>query len=348
MNGAARWPVVALTAFTRRGAGLALRLAQALSEDGCRCDTAFGQKLADALEFPHAYGSLGAWAGEQFAKADALVFVGASGIAVRAIAPFVRDKFTDPAVVSIDEMGRFAVPLLSGHAGGANDMARRLAEITGGAAAISTATDINGLFAVDSWAVERGFTVTDRKLAKEVSAVLLDGGRVGFTSDFPMDCLPGLHSGPGELGVWVTARDSGGPFQRTLRLVPKCLALGIGCRRGMAEESIRAAVESALKDFGWDLAAVRAVGTIDLKKDEPGLLAFCRGLGVELTVYTAKELQGAEGKFTSSEFVRSVTGVDNVCERAAALLGGELVVPKQAGNGVTVAVSLDAGRVRRV
>lgn len=355
---------IALTAFTRRGAALVQTLLQALETDGHACCLAFGQKLAAALETdghicrlafeqkttdtqetPHFYSSLAAWTQEQFSHADALVFVGASGIAVRAIAPFVRDKFTDPSVVSLDEAGQFVVPLLSGHVGGANELARRMADITGGTAVISTATDINGIFAVDVWAVRQGFAIMNRTLAKEISAALLEGKQVGFASDFPMDCPPGLFLGSAELGVWVTAHTRTEPFPRTLRLVPKCLTLGIGCRRGTAAEHIRAAVEHVLD--GWDWSAIKSVATIDLKKNEPGLLAFCRELGVCLTVYTAQQLQAVPGEFTPSAFVKSVTGVDNVCERAAAQLGGELVVPKQTANGVTVAVALDREVIRK-
>lgn len=323
---------VALTAFTRRGAELAGRLARELGED---CVLSLGTKLAG----PDGYGSVKTWAGERFHDADALIFVGACGIAVRAVAPYVKDKFTDPAVVCVDEAGRFAVPLLSGHVGGANELARRVAALTGGAAAIGTATDVNGLPAIDVWAVERGLAITDRQLAKEVSAALLDGEPVGFRSDFALERPEGLSTGDAPLGVWVTAKRDGGPFPKTLRLAPKCVSLGIGCRRGTPEETIRAAVERALT--GWDMAAVKAIGTIDLKKDEPGLLAFADSLGLPLTVYTAEELQSAAGEFTPSAFVRSVTGVDNVCERAAVLGGGGLIVRKQAGDGVTVAAAFD-------
>lgn len=328
---------VALTAFTRRGAALAERLAGIFSADGHPCALAVPEKLAGELGQP-GYGRLGEWTGERFRDADALVFVGASGIAVRAIAPYVKDKFTDPAVVSMDEAGRFAVPLLSGHVGGANDLARYIAEATGATAVISTATDVNSLWAVDEWAVKHGLVITDRKLAKEISAALLAGERVGFASDLPVPCPPGLYEGRADLGVWITCRSSGGPFPRTLRLVPRCLTLGIGCRKGTEEAAIRTAVEKVLS--GWDLAAVRSVASIDLKAEEPGLLAFCAWLGVPLTTYTAEELQAAKGEFTPSKFVQSVTGVDNVCERAAVLGGGRLVVPKEAGGGVTVAVAM--------
>ena len=327
-----------LIAFTRRGAALAGKLAAALEAQGHETEARGLGAGAEAL--PEA-GDLKGWTAAAFAAGDGLIFVGACGIAVRAIAPHVKDKFTDPAVVAVDEAGRFAVPLLSGHVGGANALAEAVAAVTGGQAAVSTATDVNGLFAVDIWAREHGLAITDRALAKAVSAALLRGEKVGYASDFALDCPEGLYPGKAELGVWVTCRGGGGPFPNTLRLVPKCLALGIGCRRGTPEAAIRAAVEAALP--GWDLAAVGEVGTIDLKRDEPGLLRFCEGLGLPLKTYTAAELSEAQGTFTPSEFVRSVTGVDNVCERAAVCAGGRLAVPKRAAGGVTVAAAVLPG-----
>ena len=296
-----------------------------------------------------AYDSLEGWTARMWGEKDALIFVGACGIAVRAIAPHVKDKFTDPAVVSVDEAGRFVIvvsvdeagrfviPLLSGHVGGANELALRVAALTGGQAAISTATDVNGLFAVDVWARGRDMVITDRTLAKEVSAALLEGKPVGFASDFGHPCPQGLAEGPAELGVWVTWKTGEGPFPRTLRLAPKGLILGIGCKKGTNAAAIQAAVNEALT--GHEPAAVERVATIDLKEKEPGLLAFCAAHDLPLSVYSAEELAAAEGKFTPSAFVKTVTGVDNVCERAAVRAGGTILVPKLAKNGVTVAVA---------
>ena len=285
-----------LTAFTRRGMELADRLAGCLDREGHVCRLAAPVRLAAELPRWEAYESLGLWTGAQFGAAEGLIFVGACGIAVRAIAPYVKDKLTDPAVVSIDEAGRFAVPLLSGHVGGANALALRVAELAGGQAAISTATDVNGLFAVDVWAARRGMSIASRELAKEVSAALLEGRPVGFASDFGHPCPRGLEGKGSELGVWVTDRQGEGPFPRTLRLVPKSLILGIGCRRGTQTGVIEDAVGEALA--GLDPAAVAAVATIDLKRDEAGLLAFCRRRGWPLRVYSAGELAGAAGNFT--------------------------------------------------
>ena len=331
---------IALTAFTRRGAGLAERLARDLAGIGHSCALAVPERLAAETGLP-GYGSLGGWTGARFADADALLFVGASGIAVRAIAPYVKDKFTDPAVVSVDEAGHFVVPLLSGHVGGANDLARLVARFTGGAAAVSTATDVNGFFAVDQWAREQGFLLDGREGAKRVSASLLAGVSVGLSSDFPIQGeLPrGVAEGPAEAGIALTLDPEKTPFPHTVRLIPPVLHLGIGCRRGTAAETIAAAVERVFTDHHLSLKGVAAVCSIDLKKDEPGLLAFCRSLGLPLTTYSAEDLAAVPGNFTPSPFVKGVTGVDNVCERAAVRRGGTLIVPKQAGEGVTVAVS---------
>ena len=332
---------IALTAFTRRGGGLARTLAQDLEEEGHTCTLACPKRLEEVLAFPGAYERVGEWAGARFSDSDALLFVGASGIAVRAIAPYVRDKLTDPAVVSVDEAGRFAVPLLSGHVGGANDLARRVAALTGGAAAVSTATDINDRFAVDQWARERGFYMEGREAAKAISAALLAGESVGFESDFPVrEPLPeGVVQGDGPLGFAVTLDGEKAPFAQTLRLIPTILTLGVGCRRGTPEEAIAQAVDRALAEGRLSPRAVRQVCTIDLKRDEPGLLAFCRARKLPLRCYPAEALAAVPGDFTPSAFVQGVAGVDNVCERAAVLGGGRLVIPKQAGGGVTVAVS---------
>ena len=339
---------LAMAAFTARGAALGRQLAAALTAEGEECSLTVPARLAPALGLP-AMDSLADWTAREFARADGLVFVGACGIAVRAIAPHVKDKLTDPAVAAVDEAGRWVVPLLSGHVGGANDLARRIAAFTGGQAAVSTATDVNGLFAVDQWAARQGFTIEDRTAAKAISAALLAGETVGFASEFPVDSpLPkGVTEGEANIGFSVTAKTDPLPFgtglrlvPQVLRLVPQVLRLGIGCRRGTTEEAIAAAVDTALAENGFSAKAVAGVGTIDLKKDEAGLLAFCAHRGWKLDCYSAEELLRAEGEFTPSDFVKGVTGVDNVCERSAVMGGGQLVIRKRAANGVTVAAAL--------
>ena len=331
---------LALTAFTRRGAALARRIAAGLEGAGHPCALALPERLAGELG-EAGYTSLRDWAGTAFSSRDALVFVGAFGIAVRAVAPFVRDKLTDPCVVGVDEAGRFVVPLLSGHVGGGNDLARQIAALTGGTAAVSTATDVNGVFSPDQWAARRGLALDNRAAIKHISAALLEGRTVGLASDFPVaGALPaGVIRGPVDLGVWITARTGPPPFPITLRLCPKILRLGVGCRRGVSEGAVAGAVRAALEGAQLDEAAVGAVCTIDRKGDEPGLLAFCRRRGLPLSTYAPRELAALAGDFTPSAFVAKTVGVDNVCERAAMMAGGRLLVPKTARDGVTAAVA---------
>lgn len=312
---------VRLIAFTDRGEALAARLAAALKGQSQRCNQPL--RLAE-------------WTRQAFESADALVFVGAAGIAVRAIAPFVRSKTTDPAVVVVDEQGTFAVPILSGHLGGANDLALEIAGILGAVPVITTATDRGDIFAVDLWARRQGCAVVNPEKIKEVSARLLSGGTIKLRSDWSIQ-------GQAPQGILLTQEedcdvrltlDSGG--NDALCIVPKILVLGVGCKKGTPQ----VAIEQAFAALGVQAQAVTAVCTIDLKAQEPGLLAFCRSHGLPLRTFSAQELGAVAGDFTASEFVLRTTGVDNVCERSAVLgSGGTLFRKKTAGNGVTMALA---------
>ena len=285
--------------------------------------------------------------GPIFNDVDAMVFVGSVGIAVREIAPHVRDKSTDPAVVSIDELGKFSVPLLSGHIGGANDLALALAKTVGATPVITTATDINKKFSVDAWAARKELVIASLSRAKTVSAAILEKD-VPMKSDFPI--VTNLPNGvvladSGDVGIRISVfKDE--PYERTLRLIPPILHLGIGCRKGTSTEAIREAVERVLQEYNIDRRAIKCVASIDLKKEEPGLLEFCEEQKLPVTFYSAEELKAVPGDFTPSEFVQSITGVDNVCERSALIGAKELIVKKTAMNGVTVAVAAEHLEVR--
>lgn len=278
--------------------------------------------------------------GERFASSDALIFVSSCGIAVRSIAPFIKSKTTDPAVVVIDETGRFVISLLSGHIGGANALAKRIADALGAVPVITTATDANGRFSVDSWAKTHGFAVSDMNAAKAVSAAILERD-IPINSDFPiLGKLPaGLIRGEGETGVYITYK-ADEPFKTTLRLIPKCVVLGLGCRRGISKEAIETAVKTVLSENGIDPRAVKCAASIDLKKDEAGLIEYCREKGLPLSFHTAEELKTVPGEFTASDFVKEITGVDCVCERAALFGADKLIIKKTALEGVTVAAAL--------
>ena len=336
-----------LISYTARGRALAARVAEFLKGAGHYCRTFALPKFCGDGDEPLTL-SPEDWAGAGFAAADALIFCCASGIAVRAIAPHVRDKRRDPAVLVLDEGGTFVIPLLSGHLGGANALALDLANQLHATPVLTTATDVNGLFAVDVFAKGNGLFIEDMGLAKAVSAALLAGERVGFCSDLPVEgALPmGLTTGDAELGVLVSAEDKQ-PFPRTLRLTPRRYAVGLGCRRGKSAEELEGFLRENLQTCGVGLHELRALSSIDLKKDEPGLVALSQKLGLPFLTYSAEELKAAPGDFTPSAFVQEVTGVDSVCERAAVLAsGGMLVVQKVAKDGMTFALAKKEEAIR--
>ncbi len=326
---------LALTAFTERGTALACRIASAL-----------GGQVYTLPKFhregTETYHSLSQWTKAHFAAGDDIIFVSAVGIAVRAIAPYLQDKFTDPAILAVDEAGQFVVPVLSGHVGGANRLARQVAQIIGATPVISTATDVNGRFAVDEWAAAQSFSITDRTAAKAISAALLAGEPVGFTSEFSHDPLPeGVTEGALTPGFAVTCRTDATFPAGTLVLHPKVLAVGIGCKKNLPQPQVTEVVFDLFRRRGLALRSVCCLASIDLKREDDGIRCLAERLGVPCRFYTAEELAAVEGAFSGSAFVRSVTGVGSVCDRAACLAAesGPLLVEKTACDGVTVAVA---------
>lgn len=288
---------------------------------------------------------------------EAIIFVGATGIAVRAIAPFIHGKAVDPAVLVIDEAGRYVISLLSGHLGGANALARTAASLIEAEPIITTATDAESAFAVDTFAKENGFLLTDLRKAKEVSAKVLRGEKLRIYTDIPMERLvqrPARHEAelvPAQdidrADIVISYRTKLLNQATGLRLLAKRVHVGLGARKGVTQAEVAAAVATCLEDAGIDPRAVVALASIDLKKQEAGILAYSYESGVPFVTYTAEELRTVEGAFAGSSFVQSVTGVANVCERAAAYAAGrsghaEVLVHKTIHGNVTTAVAVEA------
>lgn len=339
---------------------MAERTARALSDCAQTGEDDPGWDVSVSRGFGEGKVDLRAWTALAWEASDALLFVGAAGIAVRAIAPHVASKANDPAVVAIDEAGRFAVPLLSGHLGGANELAQTVARAAGAIPVITTATDVRGVWAVDTWARCAGLAVSNPEAIKRVSARLLSGGRVALYSDMPISGQPpegvgiasdraradivvspfaGANAGASVRAAETTGVRAQAPAPEPLRLVVPCIVAGIGCRRGACAEAIEEAFLLACGQAGISPSAVREAATIDVKAHEEGLLAFCRARNIPLATYSAEELSQVEGSVSPSDFVRATVGVDNVCERAALADGGKLIFPKLAHGGVTVAFS---------
>lgn len=328
-----------VVAFSTNGCRTAMRVKEALSGEDVRL---FSKTSSDNLGLEKIEGPTSEWTGRAFRECDAIVFIGAVGIAVRYIAPYVKSKTVDPAVVAMDEHGRWTIALLSGHIGGCNALTQRIADGIGSEAIITTATDLNGKFAVDTFASLNGLRISSMKIAKDVSARVLDGRFVGFCSDIPIEGeLPaGLtKADSGEFGVCVSTDPDKSPFDVTLNLIPMDTVLGIGCRRNTDTERMDAFIRSILEEDGIDPRRVAAIASIDLKKDEAAILTLARRLGAPVSFYTADDLNSIEGEFSRSEFVAGITSVDCVCERSAVRAGGkDFIRRKTARDGMTVAV----------
>lgn len=296
---------------------------------------------------------------EWFDEVDAIVFFAAAGIAVRSIAPCLKHKSVDPAVLVMDETGKFCISLLSGHIGGANALAERFADMAGAIPVITTATDREGKFSVDDFARRRGLAVTDWKLAKEISVAVLEGERIGLCVDSRCRNLKIsglLETIPKEVHFYQTEEDVEVQerkgiyisycqsfqtiFSETLQLVPKVFVVGIGCRKNTAEEKIAQAVRQCLAEENIRFEAVYAMASIDMKKREPGIFQYCKRARLPFLTYSSEELKSVKGDYSESLFVEQTTGVSNVCERSAvAAAQGELVCKKKVYDGVTVAVA---------
>lgn len=324
---------VAIIAFTERGEELAGRVARGLED----CAVSYARGFGDGRA------PLDAWARQAFAKADALIFVGAAGIAVRAIAPYVKSKVHDPAALVMDEGGSWVIPLLSGHIGGANRLARRVAGIAGARPVLTTATDGRGLWAVDDWAAAYGMTVANPGRIKMVSSALLRGRTVAvrtgedITLEKPLPEHVEVVTGPGYVDA-VVAWERHVPAG-ALHLIPRCLTVGVGCRRGAPSADIEAAVNAVLDEADADPRAVTGLASIDIKADEPGIRDVCARMGLQLKTYSAAELAEVAGSVSPSAFVEQAVGVDNVCERAALAEGGRLLVGKTVRGQATAALT---------
>lgn len=328
---------VSIACFSPKGRETAEKVAELFRKRGDTADVM--AKGAFAPESKNV--SVDSWTRDAFSKSRAIVFVGALGIAVRHIAPYIKDKRTDPAVIGMDELAHYVIPLLSGHLGGANELSVMIADEFGSVPVITTATDINKLVSPDMFAKKNNMHIGSMTAAKDVAGAIVAGREVCFFSEYPvMGNVPKELTvcDSGEIGISVSGTGRK-PFGRTLLLSPRNLVLGVGCRRGTKTEDIKLFLDSFSKEAGFLKSRISVVASIDLKSDEAGLLEFAESIGAETRFFTAEQLNGVEGEFDESEFVKKTTGVGNVCERSAVAAGGKLVHGKKSGNGITMAVS---------
>ena len=336
--------------FTQAGAALADKLTRELAPEA-------------SVTYKSGKGCCKEWTAEHFRKGNVLVYIGACGIAVRAIAPHIGSKDTDPAVIVIDEKGENVIPILAGHLGGANEWAQKIARLTEGQPVLTTATDVNGIFAVDLFAKDNQLLISDLKKAGRFTASLLEEREASVIIPSKYADVIRYEDGiPAELKVYDLSDEQLESLQGTnaalitpeaessdkantpLRLIPRCVILGVGCRKGKSYEELRDYVEEALQELGLCREAVCAIASIDVKKEELGLISLAADFGVPLLTFSAEELEKAELEnwtFAESDRVREHVGTGNVCERAAVSAGaGKILRGKTAKDGMTICVGM--------
>ena len=351
------WPLlvmnIAIIAITPRGAELARKLAASLPGAACFLPERFRQPDCSRYFTP----PLKQFLPEIFQGYDGLICIMATGIVVRLLAPVLQGKAVDSAVVVVDEAGRFAISLLSGHLGGANRLAEQVANTLDGQAVVTTATDVNNLPAWDAVAGEAGLKIEPLTQIKLFNRLLLEGQAIVLVD--PRQRLAGAYRDvPGVVccNTFMEAETSGiaERVYVTHRLVPKDdesvellllrprdLVLGIGCNRGTSADEINDAVMGVLENAALSSASVRSIATIVDKQDEVGLNEYARDKGLRVDYFSAAELNAMAVPSAPSLHALKAVGASGVCEPAAlrATRSGHLLVRKQKCGNVTVAVA---------
>ena len=274
------------------------------------------------------------------------VFIFATGIAVRVIAPLLESKLSDPSVTVVDDSGQFSISLVSGHLGGGNEKAMDIARIIGALPVITTATDVNRLPAIDMIAKKSGVIIETPDLIKSVNMSILSGKKI-ILEDKGSHLTPYLNEtfvtqvqNPKTISVVCTDTDKKVP-RGTMLLRPKTFSIGIGCNRDTSVEEIWDLIALVFRKNELSVKSIRSIGTIDIKMNEKGISEVKDKLKVRIDYYTKAQLNQVKGVVTPSAMAQKHTGAKNVCEAAAILssLKGNLIIPKQKSENVTLAVA---------
>lgn len=342
---------IAIWAITSRGAALGRQIADALPDAvlhlseklGLPADRTF-DRLSDAIN-------------TGFHDVAGHIFIMSTGIVVRRIAPLIRHKTTDPAVVVLDEKAIHAISLLSGHIGGANRLTHTVAGITGADPVITTATDVNGLPAIDTLARTAGLAIENPSAIKHVNTAILEGKPIYLHDPFARlepaaDAREKIHRHPWPAptaasgtaaGVFVDDRKA--PVsETTLVLRPATLTVGMGCNRGTNRAEMMDLLIETLARHSLSIHSIARIGSVDIKRDETGLIRLAAELDRPLIFFTRDQLRQVESIETPSTMVEKHIGVKSVCEAAAILAsnGGRLIVPKQKTPNVTLALARES------
>lgn len=280
---------------------------------------------------------------------DGLIFISATGIAVRMVAPFIEDKTIDPALVVVDDLGKFSISLLSGHIGGANELTKDIATLIGSIPVITTATDNRAIESIDMFAKANDYHIEDIKSVTRITSMMVNGKKVGlYTEEDKMigydnliviDDLNNIDSNiEGLILVSSQEKIENIPIPFTI-LRPKNINIGIGCRKGV--EAIRI-IEAIVDQFGklnLSTKSINTMGTVEVKKDEKGIIQAAKHFDCPLKIFSIEEIKEVEDGFSKSQFVKDTIGVYSVSEPVAFLLGGQVISGKSKHNGITISIS---------
>jgi len=337
----------AIFALTRKGAELAALISEHIPGSACLCHYRYalpGMTVFDHISevFP-----------SEWRECDSIVCIMGCGIAVRMVSPLLEGKTVDPAVVVLDQNGRFAISLVSGHIGGANELARKVASITGGQAVITTASDLQDKPAIDIAAKDAGLLIENGGILSRVQGAILDEELLWiFDPDgLLLKHLPPDHGlraisadgDPGSLkaspGIWVSELLPPRGVQ-CLKLRPLNLVIGIGCNRGTSSEEIVGFIGKKLGESRLAPLSIRNFASLDIKSDERGLLDAARAFDRPIHFCTRDEIKGILVPNPSETVARHV-GAESVCEASALWSAGtrELLVPKRKAGNCTLAIA---------
>lgn len=280
---------------------------------------------------------------------DGIIFISATGIAVRMIKPYIKNKKDDPAVIVIDDLGKFSISLLSGHLGGANELAKWAASIIGAIPVITTASDGRGIEAIDIFAVKNNYEIEDIESLKTIMTMMVNDKKIGFYSEKEsiinyknivlLKSLDDIKNISGIIAVTSTQKININ-FPNTI-LRPKNINIGIGCRKTVEGHKIIEAIKAELKENNLSEKSIKTIGTIEVKKDEIGIIKAANYFNCPLKIFTSEEIKEVEDKFKKSDFVKKSVGVYSVSEPCAYLLGGNMYTYKKKYDGVTLSIAVE-------
>lgn len=279
---------------------------------------------------------------------DGIVFISATGIAVRMISQYIQDKTIDPSIIVVDDMGGFAISLLSGHIGGANDLAIWIANELGSLPVITTATDNRNIESIDMFAKKNGYYMEDMESITKITSMMVNGKTVGIYTEenliinyeniIVVKDLDKLDSKIEGL-IIVSSRIIKKLNVPHTFLRPKNINIGIGCRKGVETERIIKAIENTFKTTNLSINSIKAIGTVVVKKDEKGIIQAANYFKCPMEIFSIEAIKEVEDKFEKSQFVKDTIGVYSVSEPSAYLLGGELILLKSKYNGITISIA---------